>query len=548
MSNIDVSNSSDQDKNKLDTLVETILSNTGTWTVDCNGVRRVSPRGKLEIACYHQILPIGRLHDITTGAVKIKLAFRRTGQPWNIITVEKGVLASARNIIALADRGIAVTSNSAAYLIEYLNELQELHYYTIDCVACVSHLGHIPHIGFAPYSNALSVNVDESYHTIYQAIQECGNLKEWIRTASECRAMSKEARIMLAGSFASPLISIIGALPFFVHVWGVDSGTGKTVSLMLAASVWGNPELGKYIQTFNGTRVGHERLASFLYHLPLCIDELQLAASGNRAPNIDVYQLAQGVGKTRGRSNGGIEITPTWSCTILSTGELPIISTEAGSGAVNRVLEIETKPEHYIIKDGHRIADILKTNYGFAGKIFANTLLSSETIITDVRDQYKKNYDNLLQVNATDKQAMAAAILLTADQLATKWIFHDETTLTTEDLQTYLVSKTAVSAGKRAYDWLCGWIASNWNHFHRGSLTPSGITYGAIDADIAYIIRQIFNQVLQEAGFSPSATLSYLRANNLLKTREGKGFTKSKRINGIPTDCVWMVYRRTELV
>lgn len=526
-------------------LIQHIMSHTGSWIIDENGVRRVSPRGKLEIACYHQILPIGRSRDITTNTVKIKLAFRRSGQAWETIIVEKGILASSRSIISLADRGIAVTSNSAAYLVEYLNELQEIHYHNLPCTNSVSHLGYFPNIGFIPYADSVSLDIDTCYNIIRNAIQEYGDQEEWIRTASECRAMSKEAQIMLAGSFASPLISIVGALPFYVHIWGVDSGTGKTVSLLLAASVWGDPEPGRYIQTHNATSVGHERIASFLCHLPLCIDELQLAGGRKATSNVDVYQLAQGVGKTRGRSKGGLELTPTWSCTILSTGETPIVSSEAGSGAMNRVIEIATEPGHYIIKDGQRIANTLRLHYGFAGKIFVENLFSDANS-TYIQELYQQNYDNILRYDVTDKQAMAAAALLTADQLAAKWVFHDDTALTAKDLYTYLVSKSEVSAGKRAYEWLCGWVASNSHHFYRGTLSPSGITYGMIDADIAYIIRQVFNHVLQDAGFSPSATLSYLRANKLIMTRDNKGYTKSKRINGIATDCVWMSYQKSE--
>ena len=57
------------DDDNLDTLIRKILSNTGSWSVNQNGIQRISPRGKLEIACYHEILPIGRSHDITTGTV-----------------------------------------------------------------------------------------------------------------------------------------------------------------------------------------------------------------------------------------------------------------------------------------------------------------------------------------------------------------------------------------------------------------------------------------------------------------------------------------------
>lgn len=57
----------------------------------------------------------------------------------------------------------------------------------------------------------------------------------------------------LAASFASPLLEPLNCLPFFVHLWGVDSGTGKTVALMVAASVWGDPTIGSFVKTFDGT-------------------------------------------------------------------------------------------------------------------------------------------------------------------------------------------------------------------------------------------------------------------------------------------------------
>ena len=67
------------------------------------------------------------------------------------------------------------------------------------------------------------------------------------------------------------------ALPFFVHLWG-GTEVGKTVGLMLAASVWANPEVGRYIHTFNSTAVGREKSAAFVNSLPLILDELQIVA------------------------------------------------------------------------------------------------------------------------------------------------------------------------------------------------------------------------------------------------------------------------------
>ena len=49
-----------------------------------------------------------------------------------------------------------------------------------------------------------------------------------------------EPQIYLAASFASALLEPLGALPFIVNLWG-ETGKGKSVNLMLAASVWAEP-------------------------------------------------------------------------------------------------------------------------------------------------------------------------------------------------------------------------------------------------------------------------------------------------------------------
>ena len=46
-----------------------------------------------------------------------------------------------------------------------------------------------------------------------------------------------EIKLMLAASFASVLVPLLGGLPFIVDLWGETEG-GKTVTLMVAASVW----------------------------------------------------------------------------------------------------------------------------------------------------------------------------------------------------------------------------------------------------------------------------------------------------------------------
>lgn len=518
--------------------------NCGIWESTDWGIYRDTPMGGKDFACAHPIMPVERLVNIDTGEVKLKLAYKRSGKDkkWLTTIVGKDVVSTARTITSLATQGISVTSSTASTLVDYLNDIENLNYDIIPESKSIGRLGYIPGEGFSPYVEGLVFDGDAAFKNLYGTIKQHGTLNAWYNAAVECRKMSVAARIMLAASFASPILSIVGALPFFVHLWGVDSGTGKTVALMLAASVWGDPALGSYTQTFNATQVGQERTAAFLNQLPFCIDELQLTKDSKGRSTFDVYQLAQGVGRARGRRSGGIEMTPTWSCCFLTTGESPLVSGSAGAGAVNRVIDIECTAGNAIITDGQRISGILKQNYGWAGPAFVSNVYKSEKQLEQIRQLYQDNFRELCAGDSTEKQAMAAAAIITADQIASVYIFEDdiENELTPKDIKDFLASREAVSAGRRAYDWLCDWVASNTNHFYGEDATVTGEIYGVLEGDAAYIIRGVFDRVVQEAGFSTSATLSYLRSNKLIETRSGKGYTKTKRIGKTTPQCVWL--------
>ena len=524
---------------------QSIELNCGTWESMDWGIFRDLPNGGRECACAHPIMPISRLINIDTGEVKLALAFKPPGRDkkWRTTIVDKSTVSTARNITSLASQGISVTSNSASALVDYINDMENLNYDIIPEQKSIGRLGYIPGEGFSPFVDGLVFDGDASFRNLYQAVTSSGSQTEWLKTAMECRRQSLTARIMLAASFASPILSLVGSLPFFVHLWGVDSGTGKTVALMLAASVWGNPAPGNYVQSFNGTQVGQERTAAFLNQLPMCLDELQLTKDSRGKSSFDVYQLAQGVGRARGKKSGGVEMTPTWSCCFLTTGESPLTSISAGAGAINRVIDIECTAGAVVLTDGQRISGSLKRNYGWAGRDFAQRLYRDEKTRETVQEIYNENFRELCSGDSTEKQAMAAAAIITADFLASQWIFRDTMeeaaalVLDVKDIREFLASKEAVSAGKRAYDWLCDWVASNVGRFFNPELPTTGECYGIIENNTAYINRSVFNKVVQDAGYSYAATLSYLKSSNLIETR-GRAFTKSKRINGVRSECV----------
>lgn len=510
--------------------------NAGNWTADDAGVTREGYYGP-EQACAHPIMPVERLVNIDTGEEKMRIAYKR-GAIWRTLIVDKRVLASASKITDLAASGVLVTSENAKPLIRYLSDLDALNYDTIPEAKSVGRLGYIRGEGFSPYVEGLTFDGDANFRSLFQAVTHRGSRKRWAEIALECREMSTTAKIMLAASFASALVEPLGALPFFVHLWGVDSGTGKTVALMLAASVWGDPSIGAYIKTFDATVVGHEKTAAFLNHLPLCLDELQLAKDSKGRTNFDVYKLAQGVGRTRGNRGGGVDLTPTWKNTILTTGESPLTGQSAGAGAVNRVIDIECVAGQPVITDGRRVSALLKGNYGFAGQVFAERLYRDGDADNRVSELYNGFFRTLSQSDTTEKQAMAAAAILTADTLASEWVFGGKVQpLTVEEISTFLASKASVSLGERFYSIIIDWIVKNRVHFVADMDSICDV-YGVLDGNIAYIIRSEFDRIANENGVSPKAALSYFRQQHLIDLPSGRGFAKRKRINGLLTDVI----------
>lgn len=506
--------------------------NAGDWEADDTGIFKKNGFND-EMACPHPIMPIERLVNIDTGEEKLKLAFRK-GAIWRKIIVSKVVLANSNKVTELAGNGIAVTSQTARAFISYISDLENLNYDIIPERKSIGRCGYIADEGFSPFVEGLIFDGDANFKGMFEAIRSRGSVEKWLETAIEVRGMSLTARILLAASFASPLLEPLNCLPFFVHLWGVDSGTGKTVALMVAASVWGDPTIGSYVKTFDGTTVGLEKTAAFLNNLPLCLDELQLAKDLKGRTNFDVYKLAQGVGRTRGNRSGGVDLTPTWRNCILTTGESPLTGQAAGAGAVNRVLDIECRSAQAVIRDGMRISSIIKRNYGFAGRIFVEELYQPG-VLEQVTERFRQLFQQLNDMDTTEKQAMAAAAIILADELACRWIFQGtERPLTIEQISEFLASRAAVSAGDRGYQYLCDWVTQHSNQLVGRSDTIEVL--GALDGNRAYIIRSVFERILQDAGYSTAAMISYLKQEHLIETR-GRNNTKGKRINGIPTEC-----------
>ena len=512
----------------------------GGWTASDTGIYGTDKMGFEVVACYHPIMPVQRLVNIDTGIHKVKLAFS-LGKRWNTIIEDRSVISDSRSIIGLSKYGIMVNSETGKALVRYLADVEQMNYDLIPEVSSVGRLGWIDDYGFSPYVDDLVFDGEEEYRTRFESIQERGSREKWLECVRAVRAGKTPgnviARIVLAASFASVLVKPCNCLPFFVHLWG-GTETGKTVGLLLAASVWADPEIGKYIQTFNATEVGKELGAAFCNSMPLIIDELQLIKDNRKDFDRMIYQLSEGVGRARGRKQGGLQKTPTWRNCILTTGEFPIISPNSGAGAVNRTIEIDCHAEH-LFDDPKQVATTLYGNFGFAGLEFVEHLME-EGAQERVQSLQEAMQDSLKTGDTMDKQTASAALILAADRLAEQWIFQDGILLQPDDIRPYLVSKDTVNQNGRALQFLYDFININQARFSPDADAHQGEVWGDLDEEYAYIIRSKFDQILQDKGYNASAFLGWAKNNNLILPGNDGKLTRTKRINGRVSRCIWL--------
>lgn len=507
--------------------------NTGPWIADDAGITMDTYNGEV-VACVHPILPIKRLVNIDTGIEKLELAFRK-GKQWRKMIFDRRQIASANSIVGLSDYGVAVTSENAKYLVQYLHDVENLNYDKIPESSSVSRLGWIGEEGFAPYVDNLVFDGDIAFKHFFESVGARGNFEKWKEAVKSIRAEGNvPAKILVAASFASVLVGPCNCLPFFVHLWG-GTESGKTVGLMLAASVWANPEMGKYIHTFNSTAVAQELSASFVNSLPLILDELQIVKDKKDFDQL-IYQLSEGVGRSRGQKSGGLQRTGTWNNCIITTGEQPISNSHSGGGAINRIIEISCE-DTKIFKDPAGLVDVIRKNYGHAGKLFIDALME-EGRMDLAKATQKGLYKELTETEITEKQALAASLILTADALIDDLIFQDGNGLAVKEVAQFLSTHEEVSVNLKAYEWLMEWLAQNSARFDEEQEKMPDI-WGKISYGSAAVIRSVFNKACTENGFNPTAFLAWLKRNDKLELQKnGKGYTKSVKINKIACHCV----------
>jgi len=499
----------------------------GYWNATERGI--IKPNSD-EYACYHPILPVERLKNIETGAEQIKLAYKRNGI-WHEIVVPKSLIASASKIVALAEQGIAVTSENAKLLVKYLSDVENQNDNFIKIKRSTSKFGWL-NKDFIPFDGDIIFDGDMKFKQVSESVTTQGSYTTWLDHVRTVRARKRiESKFCLAASFASVLVAPLRGLPFFVDLWG-GTEAGKSVALMLAASVWANPDENAFVGDYKSTETALEAKADMLNHLPMLLDD---TSNQNRrlAENFEslVYVLCSGKGKTRSNKDIGINRESRWKNCIITNGEKPLTSYVNQGGAMNRILEISC--DGHIFEDPRLTASVVKNNYGYAGRDFIKIL--KEIGVEGIMEIQKCFLDELDNDEKMQKQSLSLSIVLTADKIATDYIFKDVEYIDIEEAKQTLIDKNELSDNERCYRYIVDKVAMNPARFDPQNEVVE--KWGIIEDGYAVIISTVMSDLCKQSGFSRVSFLKWANDKNLLLTNKGR--TDSlKKFNGTPVRCV----------
>ena len=197
----------------------------------------------------------------------------------------------------------------------------------------------------------------------FSYITSNGNADDWYSTVLPILEQNPLSVLPFAGALAAPILSLIDAQSVVIDIHNTSS-SGKTISGLMAMSIWGRPDRLKI--NWDSTKIALEQNATAFSDLPLFFDESQL----NTYPKdigVSIYNVANGMGRERGAAGGGTQLTGTWSTVMISTGEQSLLSIipQNFSGLDARIIPVEGKTLGSLnASQAQALATFVRNNYG----------------------------------------------------------------------------------------------------------------------------------------------------------------------------------------
>lgn len=470
-----------------------------------DGIVYKDGKGDVLLICRIPVIISAIYYNLEDETEELEVSFYKFKR-WNSFLTTRSIINNQRSILQLGEKGIPITGENAKRMSDYLGQLDELNFDTLETKKCVSQFGWWGNHFLPHYPGDINLKSDGSNKQLITGYEEEGNLDTWVEKVKPL-LKNDLFNCMLKVSFASPLIKLLRARLFITHFWA-DSRAGKTAALKVALSVWGNPDAT--MGNFNSTSVGIERMASLYNDLPFGIDEKQAVGNNKDFINNLVYMLGLGQGRTRGTKTGSIQSRSSWNMAIITTGEEPITSETSQTGISSRTLELYG-PLFDRERDAIEMHRFTTKNYGLAGRkyikyIIENIVVPKSNLLDDLYDFFCKTLEEDKEENISSHIA-SVSLICVADYISNLIIFDIDDIKATlcfgKRILEKLETQKETDIVDKAYNYIKSWIIVNVNYFSPLSKTQIYGTHETIDGVLYYLVQpSILQQELTKQGYN----------------------------------------------
>lgn len=417
------------------------------------------------IAVKRQIL------NIDTKKELIELEFQRINQV-GLSKLEVSVedLTSSRAIANLSRYGMDVNDLNCRGIVKHIRNEREM----APRENCHESLGFkLEGNQLTFYHYAVHGSSEESAYIGGLNIQPKGSKDKYLDMLNNEVIGNPQLELALVLGFSSAMTSLLQlkydiSNPFF-HMVG-DSSSGKTTSMCLGCSVWGEPRLSTkgLVNSYDTTLNALQKKIALSNGVLFALDELSTYTD----PDITklIYSLAQG--KMRGRMNKNAELNEEleWNTTILSTGERSLLDMAKGNTGLRvRVYDFEFSQWTTSAENSENIKKIIGENYGLLGVDFVQQLIAlGLTSVCTRYDECKNRVANKLETGKFDKRiAGQIAVLFTTAQIVKEYLSIPLNLETMEDLVIQTINKELerIDIGEVALDRFITYLATNRSKF-----------------------------------------------------------------------------------
>jgi Domain of unknown function (DUF927) len=418
------------------------------------------------------------------------------------------------------------------------------------------------------------VPVSEALKDVNPALQKKGTYEEWKKAISVYERKGMELR---AFGFFCAFGSLL--MPFFktreksavINLYNPSTGQGKSTVLQAMTSVYGNPEMNaNLIQLWGDTGNAVINRMGYMNNLPAAVDEFTKVTPDQLHDFLKF--MSTGRGKNRLGSNGTNRERQNDTifnliCVVSSNTDFRtvIFSKNAqASGEMARFLQIRIEKDHTLSKtEADEYFGRLFDNYGHAGEIYAQWIISNLDIVKASLLETQKSIDKAWNITGEDRKysATLAAVFLGA-QIAKQLGIHNIDLEPVKQAIKIELEKSRIEIKARDFDameTLTAFLHENLKNtlvINSKSDSRTGLQEAPLlkpinelrvriepDTNTIYIPCGIMRSHLEENGnVSYDDFVNKLRDNSVLRRRSGdsKIMHKGLEISGSGQRCLWI--------